>query len=136
MMNRTHFAGLSIFLAFFGMNSLAIADDHWSDDWKISVTGKSSSAGTMSFKLTFEPGEDGAAADPVSIDVAIAEGTRDNDVAALITNNFQAALGDDDFNIDQSWGEHILVKTRGKAPDFALELTGNTVQSVSVEIDD
>jgi len=50
---RKHLTGLAIFLAVFGITSLAIADDHWSDDWRIEVDGRAKSAGTMSFTLTF-----------------------------------------------------------------------------------
>jgi len=133
---RKHLTGLAIFLAVFGITSLAIADDHWSDDWRIEVDGRAKSAGTMSFTLTFEPGEEGTGAEPVTIDVQVPAKAKDNDVAEMITNTFRAVLGDDDYKVKQSWGENVLVKARGDTPDLTLELTGNTVQGISLEIDD
>jgi len=125
---------LAIFISIFSIAMLAGADDHWSDDWKISTSGRSSSNGALNFSLTFEPGKDGTAADPITIEVLIADNTRDNDIAELISNNFRGKLGEDDFKIDTSWGEHVKVKARGDTPDFVVELSGNTVQGISLEI--
>jgi hypothetical protein len=130
------FTGLGLLLIFCGAASLAVADDHWSDDWKIEVGGRAKSAGTISFELTFEPGEDGTAADAISIDVLVADDSKDNEVAGIITNNFEAVLGEDNFKINQSWGENVTVKARGETTDFALAMTNNSVQGISLEIKD
>jgi hypothetical protein len=53
-----------------------------------------------------------------------------------MTNNFRAVLGDDSYKIKTSWGNNVSVKTRSDTPDFVLELTGSSVQGISVEIDD
>ena len=128
---------LSFLMAgFLGVAPLAFADDHWSDEWKISVDGKSDSGGAINFKLTFEPDGDEAPRAPVTVDVLIPEGTGENDMADMISNSFRAVLGDDDFDIDTSWGEHIKVEADGDTPDFVIEVAGNSVDGVSVELDD
>jgi hypothetical protein len=127
---------LCLLAGFLGVAPLAFADDHWSDDWKISVDGKSDSGGKISFKLTFEPDEDEAPRDAVTVDVLIPEGTGEDDMADMISNSFRAVLGDDDFDIDTSWGEHIKVEASGDTPDFVIEIAGNSVEGVDVEIDD
>ncbi len=127
---------LTMFLIIFGVTSLAIADDHWSDDWKIEVKGRANSAGTISFKLTFEPGEDGTAADPVSIDVLVPDDAKDNDIAETIANNFEALLGDENFKVNQSWGENVTVKAKKDTADFELTMISSSVQGISIEIKD
>ena len=116
--------------------SLALADDHWSDDWKVTVGGKAKSRGVIGFKLTFEPGDQGETRNPVTVDAPIPEKAGENDVADMIANAFRATLGDDDFKIDVSWGENVKIKAKGETPDFLLEITGNTVQGVSLEVQD
>ena len=136
MKTRIHLAAFTMLLVFFGGTTLAVADDHWSDDWKIEVKGRANSAGTISFKLTFEPGEDGTAADPVSIDVLVPNDAKDNDVAETIANNFEAVLGDENFKINQSWGENVTVKAKKETADFELAMTSSSVQGISIVIKD
>jgi len=133
---RKYLTGVGLLLVLCGVALLAVADDQWSDDWKIEVSGRAKSAGTISFELTYKPGEDGTAADPVSVDVLVANDARDNDIAEVITNNFEALLGEDAFKINQSWGENVTIKARGDTPDFALALTSSSVQGISIVIDD
>ena len=118
------------------MAPVTFADDHWSDDWKIVVDGKADSGGSISFKVTFEPNEDGSTRAAAEISALVAEGTSENDTADLIGNAFRAVLGEDDFKIDVSWGENVKIDSKRKTPDFLLELTGNSVQGVSIDIED
>ena len=133
---RKYLTGVSLFLVLCGVASLAVADDQWSDDWKIEVKGRATSAGTISFELTYMPGEDGTAADSVSLDALVADGAKDSDIAEVITNNFEALLGKDAFKINQSWGENVTIKARGDTPDFALAMTSSSVLGISIEIND
>ena len=126
----------SALLICFGGASLAIADDHWSDDWKIEVSGRADSAGTISFAINFEPAEDGTTADPISVDVLVPEDTKDNEIAETIANNFSALLGDENFKVNQSWGENVTIKAKRDAADFELSMTSSNVQGISIEIKD
>ena len=127
---------LTMPLIVFGLSSLAVADDHWSDDWKIEVKGRADSAGTISFAMNFEPADDGTTADPISVDVLVPKDAKDNDIAETIANNFEALLGDKNFKVNQSWGENVTIKARKDAPDFELTMTGTNVQGISIEIKD
>ena len=133
---RNQIAGLSLLLAFVGGISLVFAEDHWSDDWKVSVNGKADSGGVISFKLTFEPEGEDARRDPVTVMAPIPDNTKENDIADMMGNAFRAILGDDDFKVDVSWGENVKVKTRGDTPDFLLEITDNSVQGISLKLKD
>lgn len=133
---RGYFAAFTMLLAFFVGTTLAIADDHWSDDWKIEVSGRADSAGTISFQMNFEPAEDGTTADPVSVDVLVPEDTKDNKIAETIANNFSASLDEESYKVNQSWGENVTIKARGKAADYELTMTSSNVQGVSIKIKD
>jgi hypothetical protein len=133
---RNLLLALTLPLAFFGFTSLIVADDHWSNDWKIEVDGRAKSAGTISFEINFQPGEDGTTADSVSIDVLVPDDAKDDDVAETIANNFEALLGDDNFKVNQSWGKNVTVQARKDTPDFELVMISSSVQGMSIEIDD
>lgn len=136
MKNKKFLLSLIASLLAVGATSMIVADDHWSDDWKIEVKGRADSAGTISFAMNFEPAEDGTTADPVRVDVLVPEDAKDNDIAETIANNFEALLGDDNFKVNQSWGENVTIKARKDSPDFELTMTSSNVQGVSIEIKD
>ena len=132
---RKHLVGVTA-LAFtiVGFTPISNANDHWSDKWEIQVKDDADSPGTISFAVSFEP-DDGVAATPVVVEVPVPDNTDENDIAELITIAFRGVLGDDDFKIKRSDGEKIIIKTRGGTPDIAVEIKGNTVQGISLEIE-
>jgi len=123
-------------VAMCGFSSVVLADDHFNDDWKISVSGDADVGGSVSFTLTFEPAKDGTAKEAITIDTPVAADASEDDIADLIGNSFKAALGEDDFDVDVSWGEHVKVEADGDTPDFAITIANNTLQGVSIEIQD
>jgi hypothetical protein len=123
-------------VSLFGFSSLAVADDHFNDDWKISVSGDAEAGGAISFTLTFEPAEDGTAKESITIETPVAADASEDDIADLIGNAFTAALGEDNFDVDVSWGEHVKVGAEGDTPDFVITIANNTLQGVSIEIND
>lgn len=132
---RQQLTGLVVALAFLVAPALVLADGHPADSWEIEVDGKSKSKGTIGFKLSFTADKAGATADPVTIDIAVPEKTKKGDVAEMISNGFRGTLGDDDFKIKID-GHDVKVKAKGDTTKFVLELTNNTVQGVSIEVDD
>jgi hypothetical protein len=144
-------------IAISGMASLAFAQDtaapaeataapaptpvapvynNFDDDWKISVNGKAKGPGTIKFKVVFAPSDDGLPGAEKFVEAPIPKGTRENDVAVMISNAFKAILGEDDFKIKVSWGENIKVKAKGDTPDFVLEVASNSVKGVSLKVKD
>jgi len=123
-----------VLLALSSITQLASADDHWSDEWEITVDGKSESRGTINFVMTFKPDGD-VTRDEVTIDVLVAYDTDENDIALFISNSFRAVLGDQDFDIDIDSGEQVEIESRGDTPDFALAVTASSVRGISVELD-
>lgn len=132
---RKQLAGLVVALAFLVAPALVLADGHADDSWKIEVDGKSKSKGVIGFKLTFTADKAGTTADPVTIDVAVPEKTKKKDIAEMISNSLRGILGDEDFKIKID-DHNVKVKAKGDTKKFVLELTNNTVQGVSIDVDD
>ena len=68
--------------------------------------------------------------------VLVPDDAKDNDIAETIANNFAAVLGDENFKVNQSWGENVTVKARKDTADFELAMTSSNVQGISIEIKD
>lgn len=136
MIIRKYMSLLAVLIMVFGGSSLSLADDHWADDGKIKVEGKAKSAGKISFKLSYKPNDKETVADQVVIDVLVPDKTKKNEIAEMIINSFRAMLGDENFKIKQSWGNNVIVEAKGKTPDFNIEFSSNSIQGISLEIDD
>jgi hypothetical protein len=121
-------------ISFFAFAAPVNADDQFGDEWKISVSGSAVTAGSISFTLNFEPDNDGNARDPISIDAPVAANASQEDIVSSIADAFSKALGENDFNVDISWGEHVEVEAQEDTPNFALTLANNTLQGVSIKI--
>jgi hypothetical protein len=121
-------------ISFFAFTAPVIAGDQFGDEWKISISGDAVTAGSISFILTFEPDNDGNAGDPITIDTQIAANTSKEDMVSLIGNSFSTALGENDFDVDISWGEQIEVAAEEDTPNFALTVARNTLQGISIKI--
>jgi hypothetical protein len=121
-------------IAIFTFSAPLGASDQFGDEWKIGVSGNAVTAGSISFTLTFEPDNDGNAGDPVTIDTQVAANTSEEDIVSLIGDSFSTALGEDDFDVDISWGGQIEVAAEEDTPNFALTVANNTLQGVSIKI--
>ena len=124
-----------VLVALLSITELALAENHWSDEWEVEVDGKSTSSGTINFKITFEPGVDVAAREAVTIDVQVANDTGENDIADIISNSFRAVLGDEEFEVDVKSGEKVEIESKGETPNFVLEITASSIQGISLELD-
>lgn len=113
-----------------------VADDHMGKEWQIKVDGKATSAGAITFRLTSAPSEDGTTAEPVTVEVLVAEKAKHKDIQATIKNNFRAKLGDDNYKIKTKGSDRVTIKTKSKTPQFLLEMTNNTAQGISVSVEE
>ena len=124
-----------ILLALSSISQLASADDHWSDEWEITVDGESERRGTITFVMTFEPDDDGNTREEVTIEVLVAYDTDEDEIALFISNNFRAVLGDTDFEIELDSDEQVEIESKGDTPDFALSVSASSVRGIKVELD-
>ena len=122
-------------LALLVVGPWAVADKPYSGRWKIEADHHAKSAGTISFGITFEPGADGKAKDPLAADIPIPKGMHEGKVIQSIENTLKAILEPKGFKIKSNLGDLVTVKATGDTPDFQLTLTGNSVQGVEIEIE-
>jgi hypothetical protein len=134
MKTLNKFGLLCSLISFFAFAAPVNADDQFADEWKISASGSAVTAGSISFTLTFEPDNDGNARDPITIDTPVAANASEDDIVSLIGDAFSKALGEDDFDVDISWGEKVEVKAQEDTPNFALTVANNSLQGVSIKI--
>ena len=72
---------------------------------------------------------------PQVVTVPVSRGTGENAVARTIRDALRAQLGTKAFTVETDDGEDVLVKRRGKTPDFAMKIAENTVKGVRLNLD-
>jgi hypothetical protein len=100
----------------------------YTDDYRISVDDDADSDGEIVFRLT---PKGGTAQD---VKVAIAKGTRENNVAGEIKKAFVAQIGTKDYNIEMEDGENVIIERDMGAKDYSLVLVGSTVKGITVKV--
>ena len=99
-----------------------------SNKWRIKVDGGANSDGEMIFHVTPKDAE------TIVVRINIADGTGENRVAKRMRDAFSAQLPADRFHVEVDDGEHVLVKKKGGAPDFALSLQSSTVKHTTIKL--
>ena len=100
-----------------------------SNKWRIQCSEGAKSAGELVFAFTPE----GAATFEVTVPVA--DGTSENGVARTIRDAFRTKLDGAKFKVEVDDGEDVLVKKKGRQPDFDLKLVSNSVEAVRILLD-
>jgi len=102
---------------------------HFSNKWRMEVSGSSKSAGSVVLRLTPKGGAS------ITAEVAIADKKGENDVAKALVKGLQAQLDKKAFHVERDDGEDVLVKKKGRTPDFALELVSSSVAHTRIHIE-
>jgi hypothetical protein len=122
-------AALAAVLSFWLFGSASVAQElNLSNKWRIAFDSTAKSDGKIVFQLTPKGGQ------PQVVTVPIASGRTENSVAQDVKNGFKAALDKKGFHVEVDDGEDVLVKRRGKTPDFELKLVESTVTNVRINI--
>lgn len=100
-----------------------------SNKWRMEVSGTAKSAGTVVLKISPKGGA------PITAEVAIADKTGENDIAKALVKGLKAQLPPKQFHIERDDGEDVLVKKKGRTPDFGLELVSSTVAHTRIHIE-
>jgi hypothetical protein len=100
-----------------------------SNKWRIEVSEGANSDGEIVFRVEPVGGQ------PMEVRVAVKDGTRENAVARTIRDAMQAQLPKDGYHVEVGDGEDVLVKAKGGAANFDLNLIDNTVKSVRINLD-
>lgn len=99
-----------------------------SNKWRLQCSGGANSDGVVTLHITPKGGT------PTEVAVAIKDGTGENAVARAIRDALRAEAGDR-YRVETDDGEDVLVKKRGRQPDFEVAVVGNTVKGVRVTRD-
>lgn len=100
-----------------------------SNKWRVQIGGKAQVDGEI--ELSFTP-KDAVAS---SVVVTVPAGTHENAAARLVRDALKAKFGKDIYKIEIDDGEDVLVKKRGKTPDFEIVVVRNTAEGLRISLD-
>ena len=100
-----------------------------SNKWRLQFSGGAESDGMIVLRITPVGGE------PMTVEVAIEEGTGENAVAKAVVEACRDQLPDDGFHVERDDGEDVLIKKRHGAANFDVEIVSNTVKDVRINPD-
>jgi hypothetical protein len=112
-----------------GVKAVVPELSEYSNKWRLECSGGADSDGQIVLHLTPKGGA------LQVITVPVARGTGENAVARAIRDGLRAGLDKKAFNVEVDDGEDVLVKRRGRTPDFALQVAENTVKGVRLNLD-
>ena len=101
----------------------------FSNKWRMEISGSSKSAGSIVLRITPKDGES------IISETAIADKTGENDVAKTLVKSLKAQLDKKKFHVERDDGEDVLVKKKGRTPDFALELVSSSVAHTRIHLE-
>lgn len=112
-----------------GVKAVVPDRSDYSNKWRLECSGGADSDGRITLHLTPKDGELRV------VTVAVARGTGENAVARTIRDALRSQLDKKAFHVETDDGEDVLVKRRGRTPDFALRVAENTVEGVRLNLD-
>ena len=99
-----------------------------SNKWRLQCSGGANADGVITLRITPKGGA------PTEVAVAIKDRAGENAVARAIRDALKAQVGDR-YTAEIDDGEDVLVKKRGRQPDFEIAVVSNTVKGVRVNSD-
>jgi len=108
--------------------SISLAADT-SNKWRLEVSGKAKSDGSIVLELSPEGGV------ALTAEIVIADKTGENDVAKAIVKALKAELSKEQFHVERDDGEDVLIKKKRGQPKFGLVVISNTVENVRLNLD-
>lgn len=97
-----------------------------SNKWRIKFDGKADADGKIVLRIIPPQG------DPQEIEATIPAGTTENGVAALVRDRLKTVLGEA-YHVERDDFENVLIKSRGKTPDFGLELASSSITGLKID---
>lgn len=95
-----------------------------SNKWRIVVDGSTRSGGTVVLRITPVGGA------PQEVTIRIPERTNENQVAKIMVRELKAALGKG-IHVERDDFEDVLLKRRGKTPNFEVSLVNSSLTGTS-----
>jgi len=97
--------------------------------WNIATTGKATSSGDLSFRITANDGSD-----PVDITVPVISGASEDSVARSIRRALSSQLPRHRYTVELGQGTNVLVSDPRGQPNFSLELVDSDIENVRVAV--
>jgi hypothetical protein len=101
----------------------------YSDKWRLECSGNAESDGEVVFHITPEGGE------RQTVTIPVKRGTGENAVARTLRDGLKTQLDKRRFTVEVDDGEDVLVKRKGRTPEFALAVAENTVKGLRLNPD-
>lgn len=100
-----------------------------SNKWRLEFSGGADSDGVIVLRITPKGSE------PITPEIAIADGTGENKVAKTVVNGLKQQLPKDRSHVERDDGEDVLIKKRFGEENFSVGIVSNTVKGVRINPD-
>jgi len=100
-----------------------------SNKWRLEFSGNAESSGIIELRISPVGGI------PIEATIDIEDGTSENGVAKAVVKSLKVQLPEDGYHIERDDGEDVLLKKKGSAADFDIEIVSNTVKGVRINPD-
>src|SRR5262245_8568682 len=106
----------------------AIAQADPSNKWRIEFDSTAQTDGAITFRIAPVGGT------PIDVETKIPARTSENRAAQLVRDSLRTSLGKG-YHVEVDDGEDVLIKKRGKTPDFEVTLVNSSLTGLQVEVD-
>lgn len=101
----------------------------YSNKWRVKFDNEAKSDGTLVFRLVMKDTK----VEPITVSIAIKDGTNENAAAGKVKSALQKAFPRD-FNVEKDDGESVLVKLNVIEGSSSLVLLSNDVKNLKIKI--
>ena len=101
----------------------------YSNKWRVKFDNEAKSDGTLVFRLVMKDTK----VEPITVSVAIKDGTNENSAAGKVKSALQKAFPRD-FNVEKDDGESVLVKLNVIEGSSRLVLLSNDVKNLKIKV--
>lgn len=116
-------------LAVLPVSATAATQASNSNKWRLEFSGGADSDGVIVLRITPKGSE------PITTEIAIADGTGENKVAKTVVNGLKQQLPKDRSHVERDDGEDVLIKKRFGEENFSVGIVSNTVKGVRINPD-
>lgn len=107
------------------IGSFAVAEP--SNKWRIEFNHSTDNDGELVFRITPLNGT------PIDVTTKMPKGTSENQAARMLRDSLRASLGKG-YKVEVDDAESVLIKKKGKTPDFDVVLASSTVSGLSIDL--
>lgn len=119
------FRHLALALALGVLATAAQADP--SNKWRIKLDHRADNAGTIVVRISPIGGT------PIDVTTEIPKGSGENEAAKLMVASLKAGLDEKAYKVERDDGEDVLIRKKGKTPDFDLSLVSSSITGLTID---